>query len=85
MIGFLSHHTVAWRDTYSLLCVILFVILFLCMVTDFSVAEKVRGVKFCVRVGLLSGQVFSRFAGQGHPSCVRMVCTRCKHQEVGTD
>ena len=32
--------------------------LFLCMVTDFLAAEKGRGVKFCMRVGLLSGQVF---------------------------
>ena len=35
--------------------------LFLCTVTDFSAAEKVKGVKFFVRVGLLSGQVFSPF------------------------
>jgi len=28
---------------------------------DFSAAERVRGVKFCVRVGLLSGHVFSPF------------------------
>jgi len=26
---------------------------------DFSAAEKARGVKFCMHVGLLSGQVFS--------------------------
>jgi len=31
------------------------------MVTDFSVAEGARGVKFCMHVGLLSGQVFSPF------------------------
>jgi len=31
------------------------------MVTDFSAAQKRRGVKFCVRVQLLSGQVFSHF------------------------
>jgi len=31
---------------------------FLCRVTDFLAAEKGRGVKFCMRVGLLSGQVF---------------------------
>ena len=31
------------------------------MVTDFSAAEKDRGVKFYMRVGLLSGQVFSPF------------------------
>ena len=29
------------------------------MVTDFSAAEKDRGAKFCMRVDLLSGQVFS--------------------------
>jgi len=28
---------------------------------DFSAAEKDRGVKFCMRVRLLSGQVFSHF------------------------
>ena len=28
---------------------------------DFSAAEKARGVKFCMRVGLLSRQVFSPF------------------------
>jgi len=31
------------------------------LLTDFSAAEKARGVKFCMRVGLLSGQVFSPF------------------------
>jgi len=31
------------------------------MVTDFSAAEKDWGVKFCMHVGLLSGQVFSPF------------------------
>jgi len=42
--------------------VFLFVCLFfVCTVTDFSAAEKARGVKFCMRVGLLSGQVFSLF------------------------
>jgi len=45
----------------SLLCVILFVCLFLCTVTDFPAAEKARGVKFCTRVGLLPRQVFSPF------------------------
>jgi len=34
-------------------------VLFVCTVTDFSAAEKARGVKFCTCVGLLSGQVFS--------------------------
>jgi len=35
---------------------------------DFSAAEKARVVKFCMRVGLLSGQVFSplEIKGQGH-------------------
>jgi len=28
---------------------------------DFSAAEKDRGVKFCMRVWLLSGEVFSHF------------------------
>ena len=28
---------------------------------DFSAAEKARGMKFCMRVGLLPGQVFSPF------------------------
>jgi len=32
-----------------------------CTITDFSVAEKDRGVKFCMCVSLLSGQVFSHF------------------------
>jgi len=31
------------------------------MVTYFSAAEKDRGMKFCMRVRLLSGQVFSHF------------------------
>jgi len=34
----------------SLLCVFCLFFLFVCTVTDFSVAEKVRGVKFCTRV-----------------------------------
>ena len=33
--------------------------MFLCTVTDFSAAEKARGVIFGMHVGLLSGQVFS--------------------------
>jgi len=32
-----------------------------CTATDFSAAEKAGAVKFCIRVGLLSGQVFSPF------------------------
>jgi len=42
-------------DTY-VYCVFVF-----CTVTDLSAAEKGRGVKFCMHVGLLSGQVFSPF------------------------
>jgi len=34
-----------------------------CTVTNFSAAEKERGVKFCTPVQLLSGQVFSHFGG----------------------
>ena len=41
---------------YLVYCVFLF---FVCTVTHFSVAVKARGVKFCMRVDLLSGQVFS--------------------------
>jgi len=40
---------------------LLYVIFFFCTVTDFSAVEKAGGVKFCVHVGLLSGQVFSPF------------------------
>jgi len=43
---------------FSLLCVCF---LFVWTVTDFSTAEKDRGVKFCTRVWLLSEQVFSPF------------------------
>jgi len=32
-----------------------------CTVTDFSAAERDRGMKFCTRIGLLSRQVFSPF------------------------
>ena len=38
-----------------------FVRFFVCTVPDFSAAEKDRGVKFCMHVGLLSGQVLSPF------------------------
>jgi len=34
---------------------------FVYTVTDFSAAEKDRGVKFCMRVRILSGQIFSHF------------------------
>jgi len=55
----LSHHTVLWGDTQFTVCH------FFCMVTDFSVAETDRGVKVCMRVGLLSGQVFSPLVNFG--------------------
>jgi len=46
----------------SLLCVCLFVVfLFICTVTDFLAMKKDRGMKFCVHVGILSGQIFSPF------------------------
>jgi len=48
---------------YLVSCVfVCFFCLFVCTVTDFSVAEKARGMKFCMRVGLLSRQVFSLLA-----------------------
>ena len=53
---FLSHHAVVW-GILSLLCFCLCFFVF--MVMDFSAAEKARGVKFCMHVGLLSGQVFA--------------------------
>ena len=49
-------------EGYLVYCV--FVFLFVCKVTDFSAAERGRGVKFCMRVDLLSRQVFSYFGGQ---------------------
>jgi len=59
----LSHHAVVW-GILSLLCVCLSFCLFVCMVTDFSAAEKGRDVKFCMRVRL-SGQVFSHLVNIG--------------------
>ena len=41
--AFLSHHALVCA-VFSLLCVCLF----FCTVTDFSAAEKDRGVKFCM-------------------------------------
>jgi len=40
---------------------LLFVCLFVCTAADFSAAEKDRGVKFSVRVRLLSRQFLSHF------------------------
>ena len=51
-----GHHVGHWR---TVLVCHFFVCHFVCTVTDFSVAETNRGVKFCMSVGLLSGQVFS--------------------------
>ena len=48
---------------YLVHCVYFFVILFVCKVTDFSAVERAKDVKFCMHVGLLSGQVFSQFGG----------------------
>jgi len=58
----------------------LFVILFLCTVTDFSAVEKARGMKFCMRVRLLSGQVFPPFGehwlvGNHRGGCISTVLT----------
>jgi len=47
-------------EGYLVYCVF-FVIHFVSTVTDFSVAERGRGVKFCIRVGLLSAQLFTPF------------------------
>jgi len=47
LVKLLPHRSM---DGYFVYCV--------CTVTDFSAAEKARGVKFCTRVGLLFGQVF---------------------------
>jgi len=49
---------------YCVFCLLCF-LFFLCTVTDFSAAEKDRGVKFCMRVGPLSGQVFSPLVNTG--------------------
>ena len=46
-------------EGYLVYCVFVCFFLFVCTVMDFSAAEKARGVKFCMHVGLLSGQVFS--------------------------
>jgi len=40
---------------------LVYCVCFFCMVTDFSAAEKARGMKFCICVALLSRQVFSPF------------------------
>jgi len=48
-------------EGYLVHCVFFVFLFFVWTVTDFSAAEKARGVKFCMHVGLLSGQVFSPF------------------------
>jgi len=48
--AFLSHHMVVWE--ISLMCVILFVTLFLCFFVRLRISQrrkKATGVKFCVR------------------------------------
>jgi len=60
------HNTVLWRGNLFTLIFCwfscFFVCLYICTVTDFSAADKARGVKFCMRVGLLfSEQDFSPF------------------------
>ena len=56
------------------------------MVTDFSAAERARGVKFCMHVGLLSGQVFSHFGEiwprGGSPSCPRSVYAEVTWEKI---
>jgi len=59
--GCREKQAIKWVSIYLSVYYILFVSLFLCTVTDFSAAEKGRGMKFCMRVGLLSRQVFSTF------------------------
>ena len=49
-------------EGYLVYCVFLFVFF---TVTDFSAAEKAKGMKFCMHVGLLSGQVFSLLVNIG--------------------
>ena len=57
---------------YLVYCV--FACFFVCTVTDFSAVEKVRGMKFCMHVGLLSRQVFSPFGEDwltgSHEGCI---------------
>jgi len=45
-------------------CMFFCFFLFLCMVTDFSAAEKNSSVKLCVLLQLLSGMSFYHFGGQ---------------------
>ena len=46
-----------WALAHILVCFFVF----FCTVRDFTAVEKDRGVQFCMRVRLLSGQVFSHF------------------------
>ena len=48
-------------EGYLVYCVFVILSVIFCTVTDFAAAERDRGVKFCVHVCLLSGQVFSPF------------------------
>jgi len=56
----LSHHMVVW-EILSLLCVCLSFCLFLVRLRIFQWRKKIGGMKFCMHVGILSGQVFSTF------------------------
>jgi len=62
LMWLVSHHMVVWGDTqFTVFFCLFFCLFFVCSITDFSAAEKARGVKLCMRVELLSGQVFSHF------------------------
>ena len=54
-------------EGYSSLCVIFFLSVFVSLYGQgfLSGGEKARGAKFCMRVGLLSGQVFSPLVNIG--------------------
>ena len=70
-------------EGYLVYCVLF--VFFVCTVTDFSEAEKARGVKCCTRVGLLSGQVFSHFgeewlAGSHEGGGITSRIMRCRYE-----
>jgi len=57
--------------------------LFVCTVTDFSAAEKDRGMKFCMGVPLLSGQVFSHFGENGLGVTAAVLLPGWMHRRTG--
>jgi len=57
------HKKTVVRRVLSLLCV--FFVFFVRLYTDFSADFSARGVKFCMRVGLLSGQVRLNIGSRG--------------------